>query len=91
LAGAVPGQEQCWALALLRTKECGSSGWEITAAPIRQRQKQMDLALDVVPAVDGQLSSVQPVVYPGNPNLLGQICQNVCSLWCYRPDRAGHL
>jgi hypothetical protein len=58
LADAISGQEQCWAIAFLRIEERGSRGWEIATAPVRQREKQMNLALNVVPAMDRKLSSV---------------------------------
>jgi hypothetical protein len=53
LADTIAGQDERWAIAVLRIKECGSSSWEIAAAAVRQREQQMDLALDVVPSMDG--------------------------------------
>ena len=37
-----------------------------------------------VPAVHRQLDAVQEMLRPGHPDLLGQIAENVCSLWVYR-------
>ena len=53
LANAVSRQEERRAIAFLRIKERGSGGREIAAAPVRQREQQMDLALNVVPAMHG--------------------------------------
>jgi hypothetical protein len=53
LADTIAGQDERWAIAFLSIKECGSNGWEIAAAPVRQRKQQMDLALDVMPPMDG--------------------------------------
>jgi hypothetical protein len=44
----------------------------------------VNLALHVMPPVDRQLRSIQPVINPGNPNSFRQIRQNVRSLWFYR-------
>jgi hypothetical protein len=53
LANAVSRQDKRRVIALLRIKECGASGREIAAAPVRQREQQMDLSLNVVPAMHG--------------------------------------
>jgi hypothetical protein len=54
LADGIARQNERWAAAFFRsTEECSSNGWEIAATPIGQREQQMDLALDVMPPVDG--------------------------------------
>jgi hypothetical protein len=53
LANAVSRQHERRAIAFLRIKECGSGGREIASAPVRQREQQMDLALNMVPAMHG--------------------------------------
>jgi hypothetical protein len=53
LADGIARQNERWAAAFLRTEECSSNGWEIAATPIGQREQQMDLALDVMPPVNG--------------------------------------
>lgn len=53
LANAVSRQDERRAITFWRIKECGSGGWEIATAPVWQREQQLDLALNVVPAMDG--------------------------------------
>jgi hypothetical protein len=88
LADAISGYHEPWAIIVLRTEECGSRRWEIRTASVWKGDQQVDLALDVMPAVDGQLTAIQLMISPRNSNLFRQICQNVCSLRGYRPVRA---
>jgi len=39
LADSIAGQEERWAIAFLRSKECGSCGRKIAAAAVRQREQ----------------------------------------------------
>ena len=58
LTDAVAGHDDRWPVRLLRVKQRGTSGWKVTAASVGQRKQQVDLAVDAVPAVDGQFSSI---------------------------------
>ena len=52
LADSIAGQHERCAIISFHIKERRSSGWEIPPASIGQREQYMDLAMDVVPAMD---------------------------------------
>ncbi len=88
LAHAFSGQDERWWVTFLCLKQCRSASRQVAATPVGERNQQVDLALDTVPAVDGQFSSMQLMVRPRDTDLLRQIGQNAGKLTRDRPMHA---
>lgn len=62
--------------------EASPVGGKVPAATVQERYDEMDPAFEMVPSMHRKLDSMQAMLWPVDPDLLGQIRQNVCSLWC---------